>query len=82
MSRIFESQQSLTLPQIVESSTLFIILILALVLFFKTSSPLSRYFIPLVCIAATFLRILYWAQYGNEPQFMTPLVSIVASWLS
>ncbi|HLS27347.1 MAG TPA: hypothetical protein VK041_01755 [Opitutales bacterium] len=82
MSRMLETPQSLTLPQIIESSTLFLILVLALVLFFKSSSPLSKYFIPLVCIAATLLRILYWAQYGNEPQFMTPLVSIVASWLS
>ena len=66
----------------IENSAVFCILVLALVVFFRSSSPLTRYFIPIVCVFAVLLRIIHWAQMGGEPDFITPVVSIVASWLS
>lgn len=81
ISRFTENLREMTPVQMIENATLFIILILALVMFFRSSSPFNKYFIPVVCIAATVLRIVHWAQYGNEPDFMTPLVTIVAGWL-
>lgn len=62
----------------IENATLFIILILALVMFCRSSSPLNKYFIPIACIMATVLRLVHWAHYGNEPEFMTPVVNIVS----
>ncbi len=82
ISRFTETLREMTLVQILENSTLFIILILGLIMFFKSSSPFNKYFIPIVCIAATVLRLVHWAQYGNQPNFMTPVVEIVSSWLS
>ena len=66
---------------IIENGTLFIILALALIMFFNSSSPLNKYFIPVACIFATLLRVAHWAHFGNEPEFMTPLVSMVANLL-
>lgn len=82
ISRFTDSLSKITPAQAIENCTLFIILILGLVMFFKSSSPFNKYFIPIVCIAATLLRILHWAQYGNEPEFMTPVVTVIAGWLS
>lgn len=67
--------------QAIENGAIFLILVLALVMFFRSSSPFNKYFIPVVCIVAAVLRIVHWAQYGNEPDFMTPLVTVVAGWL-
>lgn len=72
----------MTASQVIENGAVVVILILALVMFFRSSSPFNKYFIPIVCIAATVLRIVHWAQYGNEPYFMTPLVTVVAGWLA
>lgn len=68
--------------QIIENGSLFLILILGLVMFFRSSSPFNKYFIPVVCIMATILRVVHWAHYGNEPEFMTPLVNVVAGWIA
>lgn len=81
-NRIVESAQNLTPLQMIEHGTLFVLLVLGLVMFFKSSSPFSRYFIPIVCILATVLRIVHWAHYGNEPEFMTPVVQWVSGWIS
>ncbi len=82
MTRFQESLSSLSAFQIIENGAVFFVLILALVMFFRSSSPFNKYFIPVVCIAAAVLRILHWAQHGNEPEFMTPLVTVVAGWLA
>lgn len=74
--------QKMTPVQVFEHATLFLLLVLALVMFFKSSSPFNRYFIPIICILATLLRIVHWAHYGNEPEFMTPVVTWVAGLVS
>lgn len=68
--------------EIIENGAIVLILILALVMFFRSSSAFNRYFIPICCILAAALRIVHWAQHGEEPAFMTPLVTTVAGWLS
>jgi hypothetical protein len=67
--------------QMIENGAVIFILILGLVMFFRGSSPFSRYFIPIVCITGVLLKVVTWAQNGNEPPFMTPLVSLVAGWI-
>ncbi len=67
---------------VIENGAIVLILVLGLIIFFRSSSPFSRYFIPIVCILGALLRIVHWAQNGDEPGFMTPVVSLVASWLS
>lgn len=68
--------------EMLENGAIIVILLLGLVMFFRSSSPFNRYFIPTVCILAALLRIAYWAQNGDEPPFMTPLVSLVSNWIS
>jgi len=82
IEKITQSFQSMSSVQIVENGALFIILVLALVMFCRSSSPFNRYFIPIACILATVLRIVHWAHYGNEPAFISPLVTVVSTWIS
>lgn len=70
------------LVSVIENGAVVCILVLGLIVFFRSSSPFTRYFIPIVCIVAVLLRIIHWTQIGGEPDFMSPVVSIVASWLS
>jgi hypothetical protein len=81
-NRITESAQNMSVLELVEHGTLFALLVLALIMFFKSSSSFNRYFIPIVCILATTLRIVHWAHFGNEPEFMSPVVNWVAGFIS
>jgi 4-amino-4-deoxy-L-arabinose transferase-like glycosyltransferase len=81
-SQFTDSAQKMTPLQVAEHATLFILLVLALVMFFKSSSPFNRYFIPIICILATVLRVLHWVYHGNEPEFMTPVVTWVGNLIS
>jgi|GEM_PF-4606081 len=74
--------REMTVVEMVENGAIVLVLMLGLLMFFRSSSPFNRYFIPVVCIIAASLRIVHWAQSGGEPAFMTPIVSVVASWVS
>lgn len=82
IDKFMEGLRNMPPVQVIENTTLFILLILGLIMFFRSSSAFNKYFIPVVCIMATVLRIVHWAHHGNEPEFMTPLVTVVASWIS
>ena len=65
--------------QIAENGAFFVLLILALFCFARNSSAFNRLFIPAVCIMACCIRLVHWAEHGDEPRFLTPVVRVFAS---
>lgn len=74
--------EELTAVEIVEYGSVMILLVLALIMFFRSSGPFSKFFIPVCCVLAAFIQLVNWAQYGDEPGFMTPVVQVVSAWIS
>jgi hypothetical protein len=80
--RFSELLSEMSVVEMVENVAIILLLIVGLIAFCRSSSGFSKYFIPAVCAVAAALRIVHWAYYGDEPAFMTPLVSVVAGWIS
>jgi hypothetical protein len=80
--RFLDNLSGMTAAEMFENGAIVFILVLGLVMFCRGSSAFSRYFIPIVCATAVLLKIVHWAQNGDEPPFMTPLVSLIATWFT
>ena len=72
----------MTVVEMVEYGSVVILLVLALIIFVRSSGPFSKFFLPICCIMAAAIQLVTWAQYGDEPAFMTPLVRVVSAWIS
>lgn len=64
--------------EVAENVAFFLFLILALLCIICSSSPMTRYFIPVVCLLACGLLLVYWVEHGNEPEILSPIVRVIS----
>lgn len=76
---MFRNLSNMTPLEVAENAAFFLLLIFSVLCLARNSSAFNRYFIPGVCLMACFLRLLHWAEHGDEPPLLSPLVRIMAS---